>query len=168
MKKAVNRAGSTVAVENITITLDALSSKMVRLYAAENDRSLEDVANGVIGGNLGHAMGRGNCDDSLEHTREYVMDAIGRRRLSEAKGGRPKPLPLGGAGLSQTERAILHLQGAVAERFGRNFGTDSGRGTIYISHDGVSLTDRESGIVAQRVSSIARHLTITKVCRALK
>jgi hypothetical protein len=60
---------------------------------------------------------------------------------------------------NETEKAIVHLQNAVARRFGCDFDTDSGRGTIYISHDGVSLTNPRSTIVAQRANSIARHLT---------
>jgi hypothetical protein len=62
-----------------------------------------------------------------------------------------------------TEKAIVHLQDAVAKRFGRDFGTDSGAGTLYISHDGVSLTNPHSRIAAQRVGSITRQLTVAKV-----
>ena len=58
----------------------------------------------------------------------------------------------------ETEKAIAHLQAVIAKRFGRDFDTGSGAGTLYISHDGVSLTNPRSSIVAQRVSSIAREL----------
>ena len=67
------------------------------------------------------------------------------------------------AHVTETEKAIVHLQDAVAKRFGRDFGTDSGAGTLYISHDGVSLTNHHSSIVAQRASSIARQLTVARV-----
>ncbi|MEY2510115.1 MAG: hypothetical protein QOE26_878 [Verrucomicrobiota bacterium] len=165
-KKTANRPGTNIAQENITITLDALSSKLVRWYAEENDRDPVDVANGVIAGELGHLREEeesGFTDDSPEHVREYVMDAIGRRRLDEAKRGGPGILRLDGGGLSHTEKAILHLQDAVAERFGRDFNADSGRGTLYISHDSVSLTNPQSSIVAQRASSIARQLGLSRV-----
>jgi hypothetical protein len=62
-------------------------------------------------------------------------------------------------GVSAAENAIVYLQSVVAKRFGCDFGTDAGAGTIYISHDGVSLTNPQSSIVAQRAGSIARQLT---------
>jgi hypothetical protein len=157
-QKTVSSPGANIAQGNITIALDALSSKLVRRYAEENDRDTADVANGVIAGNLGHALERGNFDDSLEHTREYVMEAIGRRRLDKAQGGSPGIRLHDGPRLSTTEQAIVHLQAAVANRFGGDFDTGSGRGTLYISHDSVSLTNPKSSIVAQRAGSIAREL----------
>ncbi len=66
----------------------------------------------------------------------------------------------------ETERAIVHLQSAVAKKYGRDFNTDAGAGTMYISHDGVSLTNPRSSIVAQRSGSIARQLGAAHVsCR---
>lgn len=62
----------------------------------------------------------------------------------------------------ETERAIAHLQSAIAKRFGRDFDTDSGKGTLYISHGGVSLTNPQSSIVAQCAGSIARQLSCRK------
>ena len=142
--------------DNLTITIDARSSQLVRWYAKENEREIADVVNGVIAGELGHLRREIESeltDDTPAHIAEYVMDAIHRRRIVEARRG-----SLQGHSASQFEKAIEHLQGAIAKRFGCGFDTDSGAGTLYISHDGVSLTDARSRIVAQRARSVARQL----------
>jgi hypothetical protein len=150
MKKTVNGVGFDTAQENITITIDTLSSKLVRWYAAENSRDIGDVVNGVLAGELGHLRQETESeltDDTPAHIAEYVTDAIHRRAYCRSA-----------ASPSQFEKAIEHLQGAIASRFGTGFDTDYGAGTIYISHDGVSLTDARSRIVAQRAGTIARQL----------
>ena len=156
MKKTVNGVGPDTAQENITITIDTLSSKLVRWYAAENSRDIGDVVNGVLAGELGHLRQETESeltDDTPAHIAEYVMEAIHRRRIVEARRGSHQ-----GSGPSEFEKAIKHLQGAIATRFGTGFDTDSGAGTLYISHDGVSVTDARSRIVAQRTRSAARQL----------
>ena len=160
MKKTVNGVGPDTAQENITITIDTLSSKLVRWYAAENSRDIGDVVNGVLAGELGHLRQETESeftDDTPAHIAEYVMNAIHRRRIVEVRRGSRQ-----GHSPSQFEKAIEHLQGAIASRFGTDFGTDSGAGTLYISHDGVSLTNPHSRIAAQRTGSIARQLTVAK------
>jgi hypothetical protein len=154
MKKTINGVGFDTAQENITVTLDALSSKLVRWYAAENSRDIGDVVNGVIAGELGHLRQETEgefTDDTHLHIAEYVMEAIHRRGIVEARGfSLGIPSTRHGASSSQTEKAIMHLQDTLARRFGTGFDTDCGAGTLYISHDGVSLTDARSRIVAQR------------------
>jgi len=69
---------------NVTVALDPLSEKLVRWYAEENERDIDDVVNGVIAGELGHLRGEIESqmtDDSPEHVREYVLDAIQRRKV---------------------------------------------------------------------------------------
>lgn len=73
--------------ENMTVTLDRLSTKLVRWYAEENDRDIEDVVNGVVGGQMGHLRSELEDemhDDSPIHMADYLMEAIQRRRLVEA------------------------------------------------------------------------------------
>jgi hypothetical protein len=74
--------------DRIIVALDPLAVKLVRWYAAEQAREITDVVNGVIAGELGHVheeVESGYSDDSPEHVREYVLEAIQRRQVIEAK-----------------------------------------------------------------------------------
>lgn len=69
---ALGRSGTPAVLSNEAV-------EMVEWFAEKEHRDPADVINGVLVGNLEHAKNHGNCDDSLEHTREYVMGAIERR-----------------------------------------------------------------------------------------
>jgi ribosomal protein S6E (S10) len=159
MKTKVNGAKQNTTQENITTELDKMSSGLVRWYAQLEKREVADVINGIIAERLEHLREgeeTGFTDDTGLHIREGVMDAIDRRLLVEARPGQhPR---VGNGGSDRTENAILHLQDAIAKRFGCDFETDTGAGTLFISHDGVSLTNPRSSIVALRAASAAREL----------
>jgi hypothetical protein len=163
MKQKTNGVRADTTQENITITLDKMSSGFVRWYAQLEHREIVDAVNGIISERLEHLREgeeSGFTDDTSQHIREGVMDAIDRRLLAEARGFTATVASTRhGDGSSQTEKAIEHLKGAIAKRFGCGFDTDCGAGTLYISHDGVSLTDARSHIVAHEVGSIARQLS---------
>jgi hypothetical protein len=75
--------GSREPAVRITVTLDRLSTELVRWYARENDRDIEDVVNGVVGGQMGHLRSELEDemhDDSPIHMAEYLMEAILRRK----------------------------------------------------------------------------------------
>ncbi|MGI8436109.1 MAG: hypothetical protein ACR2NX_04295 [Chthoniobacterales bacterium] len=160
MKTAKNGVRIDTTEENITITIDALSSTLVRWYVKENEREIADVINGVLAGELGHLheeIESEFTDASPEIIAEYVMDAIHLRRIVDLRGfslsgNRPAERP------NQFEAAIKYLQDGIAELFGCDFETESGAGTLYISHDGVSMTNPNSSLVGQRASSVAREL----------
>lgn len=163
MKQKTNSVRDDTTQGNITITLDKMSSELVRWYAKMERREIVDAVNGIISERLDYLRENeetGFSDDTGLFIREGVMDAIDRRRLAEARGFTTTVASTRrGEGSSQTEKAILHLQDAIAKRFGCDLKTDSGSGTLYISHDGVSLTNPNSRMVAQRANSIARELT---------
>jgi hypothetical protein len=80
--------GSREPVVRITVTLDALSTELVRWYAAEHDRDIADVVNAVVSGQMGHLRSELEDvmhDDSPIHMADYLMEAIQRRKLAEAK-----------------------------------------------------------------------------------
>ena len=60
--------------------------------------------------------------------------------------------------ITEAGAAVAHLQKLVGRRFGTEFNTDAGEGTIFISHDAVSMTNAKCSIVAKGSSSIARAL----------
>lgn len=70
--------------ENITVTLDALATKMVRWYADEYGREVADVANGVLAGSIEHLYEQKENDDLVDDTAEhlgwYLVAAIQRRK----------------------------------------------------------------------------------------
>lgn len=64
------------------VILDALASELIGWYAKNNDRRPADIVNGLVAGNLAHLrreLDSQYTDDSGEHIREYVMEAITRR-----------------------------------------------------------------------------------------
>jgi hypothetical protein len=110
---------------------------------------------GVIPENLIRIMIEGGLEDASTDRSLYVTYV----ELACCSNRGARKARLRGQDAPEMERAITHLQTAVAKRFGRDFDTDTGRGTIYISHDGASLTNPDGTIVAQRTGSIARQLT---------
>lgn len=148
---------------NITVTIDALSTKLVRWYADENARDITDVINGVLAGELGHMREEEESegqDDTHLHIAEYVMDAIYRRRIVEARRG---GFQHGVHDPSQTEKAIEHLQAEVAKCSGTKVDTECGAATLSIAHDRVILTNEENTVIAEEINSnigsVARQLT---------
>ena len=146
------------ANDNLTITIDALSTKLVRWYADENAREILDVVNGVLAGELGHLREEiegEHQDDTHLHIVEYVKEAAHRRFFVEASRG-----PRQGSDSMQTEKAIVHLQDVVAKRFGTKVDTECGAATISISHDQMILTDARGVVVAEGgTDEIVRQLT---------
>lgn len=66
------------------VKLDPTSRKLVNWYAEESLRDPADIINGIIAGNLSNLQ-REPHDDSPEHCRQYVEDAIRRRTGQKPK-----------------------------------------------------------------------------------
>lgn len=64
--------------------------------------------------------------------------------------------------VDETEKAIVHLQTAVAKCFGKTMDTECGAATLSISHDRIILTNAGSIVIAEQIDSgsgsITRHL----------
>jgi hypothetical protein len=56
---------------------------------------------------------------------------------------------------------IQSLQASMARKYGTDVSTDAGAATLFVSHDGVSLTDGANRVVAMRASSASRALAKT-------
>jgi hypothetical protein len=162
-KERLGRFGGS----SITVTLDALSSKLVRWYAEENGRDIADVVNGLLAGQLGHVREEIESEltsDSLMFIAEYVSAAIRRRRLVEVRGVSVNSPEAGRSGSSQTEteKAILHLQDMLGKRFGKirhPFGQGFSDCTLYIMHDEVNLTNDEDDCdMAEDIEAAVREL----------
>lgn len=73
-------------MKNIDVVLDGKSTGLVKWYATQECREPADIINGVVAGELGHVRSevedKNGSDDSPEHVRWYVTNAI-RRRLGQ-------------------------------------------------------------------------------------
>jgi hypothetical protein len=62
---------------------------------------------------------------------------------------------VGEVGGQKTLDAIRHLQTELSKRFGTEVETDSGRATLYISHDRVELADEEASVIGEHAMAAA-------------